>query len=326
MPAYFDEVRRKATQDAGYIAGLEVIDIINEPTAAAIAFGYEQGILRDSPSRARPSRILVYDLGGGTFDVTIMEICGTDFVTLATDGDVLLGGQDWDGRLVDLVAEEFIRTHQLDPREDANTLGRLWRDCEDAKRTLSARQKVAIPCDYQGQAIRVDVTRDRFAEITRDLLDRTAFTTRQTLQAAGLDWRQIDRVLLVGGSTRMPAVIEMLTTTVGQGPRCVDRSRRGRGVRRRTACRPIDVAAPRRVATVLGQERQFAQPGRRRHGADHPSPPECHHHSTEHAAARHRQADLSHSEGEPRLGARPDRGGRECGGRRMRANRSLHRA
>ncbi len=218
VPAYFDEVRRKATQDAGYIAGLEVIDIINEPTAAAIAFGYEQGILRDTPSRSKPTRILVYDLGGGTFDVTIMEIAGTDFFTLATDGDVLLGGQDWDSRLVDLVAEEFIRTYQRDPREDPNTLGRLWRDCEDAKRTLSGRQKATVPCDFQGHALRVEITRDRFEDITRDLLDRTAFTTRQTLLAAGLQWRQIDRILLVGGSTRMPAVIEVLTQLSGKTP------------------------------------------------------------------------------------------------------------
>jgi molecular chaperone DnaK len=218
VPAYFDEVRRKATQDAGYIAGLDVIDIINEPTAAAIAFGYEQGLLRETSAHARPSRILVYDLGGGTFDVTIMEISGTEFITLATDGDVLLGGHDWDGRLVDLAAEEFIRAHDSDPRDDPNTLGRLWRDCEDAKRTLSARQKAAIPCDFHGHSLRFEVTRAQFEEATRDLLDRTAFTTRQTLRAASLDWRQIDRILLVGGSTRMPAVVDMLTRMSGKTP------------------------------------------------------------------------------------------------------------
>ena len=210
VPAYFDEVRRKATQDAGFIAGLEVIDIINEPTAAAIAFGYEQGFLREQPTRTRPLRILVYDLGGGTFDVTVMEINGTDYTALATDGDVRLGGLDWDGRLVDLVAEEFIRQFDLDPREDGNTMGRLWRDSEDAKRTLSARQKAAIPCDYQGKALRYEVTRQQFEEATQDLLDRTSFTTRQTLQATGLGWNDIDRILLVGGSTRMPAVAGLL--------------------------------------------------------------------------------------------------------------------
>jgi molecular chaperone DnaK len=218
VPAYFDEVRRKSTQDAGYIAGLEVVDIINEPTAAAIAFGYQQGLLQDAGLRSRPSRILVYDLGGGTFDVTIMEISGSDYIALATDGDVHLGGYEWDQRLVDLVAQEFQKKHELDPREDVNVRGRLWRDCEDAKRTLSARQKVQIPCDYRGHASRVEVTRHQFEEATQDLLDRTAFTTRQTLQAAGLTWNEIDRILLVGGSTRMPAVSRMLQALSGKDP------------------------------------------------------------------------------------------------------------
>ena len=127
------------------------------------------------------------------------------FVALATDGEVRLGGQDWDQRLVDLVADEFITQFEIDPREDPNVAGRLWRDCEDAKRTLSARGKTSVPCDYKGHALRHEVTREQFAGITADLLDRTAFTTRQTLQAAGLKWDDIDRVLMVGGSTRMPA-------------------------------------------------------------------------------------------------------------------------
>src|SRR5688572_23341699 len=141
VPAYFDEVRRKATQDAGYMAGFEVMDIINEPTAAAVAFGFQQGFLKQGSDGGGGKRVLVYDLGGGTFDVTVMEIGGREFVTLATDGDVQLGGRDWDQRLVDFVAEEFIRKFGLDPREDPNTAGRLWRECEDAKRTLSARTK-----------------------------------------------------------------------------------------------------------------------------------------------------------------------------------------
>ncbi|MBM4004775.1 MAG: Hsp70 family protein [Planctomycetes bacterium] len=218
VPAYFDEIRRKATQDAGYMAGLEVMNIINEPTAAAVAFGFKEGFLNPDGQGAERCNILVYDLGGGTFDVTVMELNGKEFNTLATDGDVQLGGRDWDQRLVDLVAEEFIRRHRIDPREDANTEGRLWRECEDAKRTLSARMKTSIACDYRGQAIRLEVTRDKFHEITQDLLDRTAFTTRQTLQAAGLDWKDVGRVLLVGGSTRMPAVVEMLRSLSGKEP------------------------------------------------------------------------------------------------------------
>lgn len=216
VPAYFDEVRRKATQDAGYMAGLDVMDIINEPTAAAIAFGFQQSGERALDASQGPCRILVYDLGGGTFDVTVMEISRNQFVTLATDGDVRLGGRDWDQRLVDFVAEEFIRRSGVDPRADPNTEGRLWRDCEDTKRTLSARSKATVSCDYQGQAVRLEITRRQFEEMTRDLLDRTAFTTRQTLQATGLQWTDIDRVLLVGGSTRMPAVCEMLQSITGK--------------------------------------------------------------------------------------------------------------
>jgi molecular chaperone DnaK len=218
VPAYFDEVRRKATQDAGYMAGFEVLDIINEPTAAAIAHGCLKGFLsRDGKSTA-PRKLMVYDLGGGTFDVTVMEVRGNSFVALATDGDVQLGGQDWDQRLVDFVAEDFIRAHGLDPREDANTAGRLWRQCEDAKRTLSARSKAVVTFDDQGHAVRVEVPREKFEEITHDLLDRTQFTARQTLRAAGLTWRDMDHVLLVGGSTRMPMVARMLREISGKEP------------------------------------------------------------------------------------------------------------
>jgi molecular chaperone DnaK len=220
VPAYFDEVRRKATQDAGYIAGFDVIDIINEPTAAAVAFGFQQGFLTPGNDGGQRRNILVYDLGGGTFDVTVMEIGGTDFVTLATDGDMQLGGRDWDQRLVDHVAEEFIRKYSHDPREEPNSLGRLWRECEDVKHTLSARGKASISCDFMDRAVRIDVTRQTFQEITQDLLDRTAFTTRQTLSSAGLEWSDVDRVLMVGGSTRMPAVIEMMRELSGKEPDC----------------------------------------------------------------------------------------------------------
>mgnify|MGYP001302273005 CR=1 FL=1 len=165
-PAYFSDAQRKATQDAGFMAGLNVLDIINEPTAAAIAYGIQNSSLLESDSS--PTNILVYDLGGGTFDVSILKIASNQLTTLATDGDVLLGGRDWDQRLIDFVAEEFNQTHQADPREDPCANGRLWRECEDAKRTLSARTKVSVPCDYKGQAIRVEITRKKFEEITRD--------------------------------------------------------------------------------------------------------------------------------------------------------------
>jgi molecular chaperone DnaK len=218
VPAYFDETRRKATQDAGYMAGLEVLDIINEPTAAAVAFGFQQGFLNAEGSTEKPQKILVYDLGGGTFDVTIMEISGTKFTALGTDGDVRLGGRDFDQRIVDYVAEEFLRQHKLDPRDDANAAGRLWRECEDAKRTLSARAKAGITFDFKGNSVRTEITREKFEEITFDLIDRTRFTTKQTLQAARCTWENIDRVLLVGGSSRMPMVRKMIKDLSGKDP------------------------------------------------------------------------------------------------------------
>jgi molecular chaperone DnaK len=218
VPAYFDDVRRKATQDAGYMAGLEVLDIINEPTAAAIAFGFRQAVAHGEPDDARPQNILVYDLGGGTFDVTVLEICGANFTALATDGDVALGGYDWDQRLIDHVVDQFNHKFDVDVREDANAMGRLWRECEDAKRTLSVRQKASIACDHGGHALRVEVTRADFESMTQDLLERTAFTTRETLAASELTWHRLDRVLLVGGSTRMPAVVTMLRELSGQEP------------------------------------------------------------------------------------------------------------
>jgi molecular chaperone DnaK len=218
VPAYFDEVRRKATQDAGYMAGLDVIDIINEPTAAAVAFGFHEGCAAGKESPGAPQRVVVYDLGGGTFDVTVMEIRGTHYVALATDGDVQLGGYDWDQRLVDLVAAAFARLHDADPREDQLAAGKLWRECEDAKRTLSVRAKVSVPCQYRGHSERIDITREQFEEATQDLLDRTRFTLTQTVRAAGLTWSQVDRLLLTGGSTRMPMVRKMVRQIAGKEP------------------------------------------------------------------------------------------------------------
>ncbi|MEA3340727.1 MAG: Hsp70 family protein, partial [Chloroflexota bacterium] len=210
VPAYFDEVRRKSTQDAGLMAGIEVLDIINEPTAAAVAYGLKHGLLDARGETAKKLRFLVYDLGGGTFDVTVMEIAGRDFQTLATDGDVQLGGYDWDQRLVDLVAEKFNARHGSDPRENPQSSARLWQACEEAKRLLSTRPQTTVTCSHDGSVAQVEVTREQFEEATRDLLDRTRFTVTQTLQVADLDWHQIDSVLLVGGSTRMPMVPKML--------------------------------------------------------------------------------------------------------------------
>lgn len=218
VPAYFDEVRRKSTQDAGYIAGIDVIDIINEPTAAAVAFGLEKGFLNDSGGAAKKIRLLVYDLGGGTFDVTVMEIQGRHFNTTATDGDYKLGGRDWDQRIIDFVAEDFIRGQGVDPREFDQSLGALLRDCQAAKETLSTREKTSIVCTCQNKTQKTEITREQFEDMTIDLVERTAFTTRETLKAAQTNWQEIDEVLLVGGSTRMPMIREMLHELSGREP------------------------------------------------------------------------------------------------------------
>ena len=263
VPAYFDEVRRKATQDAGYMAGFEVLDILNEPTAAAVAFGFQQGYLDPQGSSLAPQHVLVYDLGGGTFDVTVMQIRGTEFNALATDGDVRLGGYDWDLRLVDLVAEQFAAASTTPTRgEDPVSAGKLWRECEDAKRTLSARQKAAVACDHRGVSARIEIAREQFEEATQDLLDRTRFTTVQALKAAGLDWKDLDRVLLVGGSTRMPMVRQMLRAAQRQGAGRLGGGGRGGGPRRRAARLADARPAGGPAAEVQDPQRQLAQPGR----------------------------------------------------------------
>jgi molecular chaperone DnaK len=218
VPAFFDEPRRKATADAGAIASLEVLDIVNEPTAAALAFGEVLGYLDPSGMVARPIIVLVYDLGGGTFDVTLLEMQPGKFRTLATDGDVHLGGRDWDLRLADYVAEEFIKSRREDPRQNPGSMQQLLFAVEDAKHTLSLRHSTTVQVEHAGTHANIPVTRELFAARTADLLERTAFTTRQLLATAGVSWDQISHVLLVGGATRMPMVREMLHKLSGLEP------------------------------------------------------------------------------------------------------------
>jgi molecular chaperone DnaK len=221
VPAFFDETRRKATQDAGRLVGLDVLDIINEPTAAAMAYGHLHGQLRDGPSNGgKPVRILVYDLGGGTFDVTILELDGALFRTLATDGDVLLGGKDFDERLVNYVADQFAAAQGIDPRNDPQDAAQLWIDAQDAKHTLSERSKATVVCIHAGIRMKIEVTRETFEELTRDLVERTETTTSLVIKQAGLTWPQIDRVLLVGGSGRMPMISRMLRNVTGKELDC----------------------------------------------------------------------------------------------------------
>ncbi|NQT16705.1 MAG: Hsp70 family protein, partial [Planctomycetes bacterium] len=210
VPAYFDEPRRKATADAGEMAGLSVLDIVNEPTAAALAFGETHGYLSRTGGATQEMTVLVFDLGGGTFDVTLLRLQPGDVRTLATDGDVQLGGHDWDMRLLDHAAESFKKTHGVDPREDPAAVNRLYAEVVEAKHTLSARNRAAIRINHAGRSGRIEVTRKEFEELTADLLERTAYTTRQLLSGSNCEWSRVGRVLLVGGATRMPMVGEML--------------------------------------------------------------------------------------------------------------------
>lgn len=219
VPAYFNEPRRKATEDAGELAGLEVLDIINEPTAAAISYGYSMGFLNSQGLAHSLERIVVYDLGGGTFDVTVMEIDGTNFRTLSSGGDVCLGGTDWDRRIVDFLAERFKEQNRgADPRLNQNTFQKLLREAEDAKKALTSRQQLNINLDFPTGSLRVQLTRPEFEEMTAGLLERTRFTTQRVLREANLEWKDVTRILLVGGSTRMPMVREMLERETGIKP------------------------------------------------------------------------------------------------------------
>jgi molecular chaperone DnaK len=215
VPAYFDDTRRKATKDAGRIAGLDVLDILDEPTAAALAYSFqtppsEPTALPDLALPGEPQTVLVYDLGGGTFDVTLVRLSQRRFEAVAIEGDVRLGGKDWDDRIVDYVAGEFQRQHGQDPRTDPVALATLTAAAERAKRTLSKLPQASITCTHAGKVLTVSLTRPNFEAFTRDLLTRTQLTTQQVLRQAGLAWDQVDRILLVGGSTHMPMTGNML--------------------------------------------------------------------------------------------------------------------
>ena len=223
VPAYFDDTRRKATKDAGRIAGLDVLDILDEPTAAALAYSFQQvqAAVQLKPSDPLPIQeqtVLVYDLGGGTFDVTLVRLGKHRFESLAIEGDVRLGGKDWDDRIVEHVAAKFKAQHGDDPRSDPVTLAGLNASAERAKRTLSKLQQTNITCSHAGKVLAVSMTRTEFETITKDLLTRTRLTTQQVLRHAKRTWDQVDRVLLVGGSTHMPMTGRMIAELTGKQP------------------------------------------------------------------------------------------------------------
>lgn len=218
VPAYFDETRRRATMDAGRLAGLEVLDILNEPTAAAITYGYQEGFLDRSGKLKNdgPMRVLVYDLGGGTFDVTVVEMSNQSFKAIATDGDVRLGGKDWDEKLVELAASRLTESLGEDPRNEPETLQEMWIAAETAKKTLSERTKATMYVTFRGKRHKVELTRQEFEDVAAPLALRTRTTAEIVVMQAGLNWSQIDRVVVVGGATRMPMVTRMLGELAGR--------------------------------------------------------------------------------------------------------------
>ena len=216
VPAYFNDAQRQATKDAGKIAGLEVLRIINEPTAAALAYGLDK-VDHDE-------KILVFDLGGGTFDVSVLELGDGVFEVASTAGDNHLGGDDWDQRIIDWLADKFKADNGIDLRNDKMALQRLKEAAEKAKMELSSTTQTNInlpfiTADDSGpKHLDYTLTRGEFERITKDLLDRTKKPVEQALKDAGLKTGDVDEVILVGGSTRMPAVQELVKQLTGKDP------------------------------------------------------------------------------------------------------------
>lgn len=197
VPAYFDDARRTATRQAGTIAGLNVQRVLNEPTAAALSYGLDT---------EAEGTVLVYDLGGGTFDVTVLKIEGSEFNVLATDGDRNLGGFDWDNALMNFVASELEEQGVHGLLEDMAAVADLREKAEFAKKALSNVAKTKIQVSFEGKHYRVEVSREQFENVAQSLLIRTEELVEDVLDESDLTWAQIDHVLLVGGSTRMPSV------------------------------------------------------------------------------------------------------------------------
>lgn len=207
VPAYFDDARRTATKQAGEMAGLNVLRVLNEPTAAALAYGVQN---------SKKETVLVYDLGGGTFDVTLMKIENGNFDVLGTDGDRNLGGFDFDNALAVLIAEKMESGGAKDVIVDPNFAGKLREQSEAAKRALTTVDKTNVFLDYSGKPYKVNVTREEFENATRSLVERTQEILDDVINEAGVDWSEIDQVLLIGGSTRMPMIQRTLEQSLGR--------------------------------------------------------------------------------------------------------------
>ena len=268
VPAYFNDSQRQATKDAGKIAGLEVLRIINEPTAAALAYGLD---------KKNTGTIAVYDLGGGTFDISVLEIGDGVFEVKSTNGDTFLGGEDFDMRLVDYLADEFKKDQGIDLRKDKLALQRLKEAAEKAKIELSSSTQTEInlpfiTADASGpKHLTLKLTRAKFEALVDDLIQKTVEPCKQALKDAGLTAAQIDEVVLVGGMSRMPKVQEVVKALFGKEPHkgvnpdeVVAHGRRHPG--RRAAGRRQGRAAARRDPAVA----RHRDAGRRVHPPDRP--------------------------------------------------------
>src|SRR5215212_999300 len=211
VPAYFADAQRKATIDAGNAAGLEVLRIINEPTAAALAYGLQRS--------ATTETVLIYDLGGGTFDVTVARITPEEIAVLSTAGDHDLGGKNWDDRIATYLSEKFAADTGIDPLDDPVALNEVLVRSEQAKWALSDRAATRITLQLGSERRGYELTRAEFESLTYPLMDRTRRLTEEALEEAKLSWRQLSGVLLVGGSTRMPMVRSYVTEMAGAPPR-----------------------------------------------------------------------------------------------------------
>lgn len=210
VPAYFNDLERCNTIKAGESAGFNVLRIINEPTSAALAYGLHEC--------EEEQLLLVYDLGGGTFDVTLVRISNQDIVVLATEGDHNLGGKDWDDRIVLYLGEQFTELYGVNPLDDDMAFGDLLVKAENGKKELSSRSSASFSMHYQGNKATFKLTRDKFNELTSDLMERTTKLAEHVVQGAGMDWSDINGIILVGGSTKMPMVHEYVKKISGKVP------------------------------------------------------------------------------------------------------------